>query len=129
MTKAHKVDVEPVSQEIQRLLSYKNESGWFVLTKGSTVMTTGHGFTILKVFEDFEKWKEVVKEKGFESTIKEYHNMALLTEWQCCWLDIPTMAGKVPEMTKCPECTRVMETFIDYRCCHIVDGITTKAHH
>lgn len=122
-TKAHK-EVDPVSQEIQKLLSYKNESGWFVLSKGSTVVVAGHGYTILRVFEEFEKWKEDVKQKGFEVTIKEYHSKALLTIRQCCRLDIPTVVGKVPETMKCPECTRVMESYVSYKCCH-VDG----AHH
>lgn len=127
MTQAHNEDVDPVSQEIQKLLSYKNESGWFVLSKGSTVVVAGHGFTILRVFENFDKWKDVVKEKGFENTIKEHHSKALLTVRQCCRLDIPTIAGRVPETMKCPECTRVMETFVSYKCCH-VDG-AINGHH
>ena len=128
MTKAHKEDVDPVSQEIQKLLSYKNESGWFVLSKGSKVVIAGHGLTILRVFEEFDKWKAVIKEKGFEITIKEYHSKALLTVRQCCRLDIPIVGGRVPETMKCPECTRVMETLVSYKCCH-VDGITTNSHH
>lgn len=123
ITNAHK-EVDPVSQEIQKLLSYKNESGWFVLSKGSTVVLAGHGYTILRVFEEFNNWKAVVKQKGFEVTIKEYHSKALLTVPQCCRLDIPATAGAVPETIKCPECTRVMDSYVSYKCCH-VDG----AHH
>nr|POE76664.1 protein sieve element occlusion b [Quercus suber]POF26888.1 protein sieve element occlusion b [Quercus suber] len=34
---------DPVAHEIQKLLSYKNESGWAVLSKGSRVVVSGHG--------------------------------------------------------------------------------------
>lgn len=125
-TKDHK-QVDPVTQEIQKLLSYKNESGWAVLSKGSTVVVAGHGFTILRVLEEFEKWKEFVKEKGFEFVFKEYHNKVVQSVRHCCRLDIPSVNGKVPETMKCPECPRVMETFVSYKCCHI-DG-PANGHH
>ncbi|PRQ36289.1 putative sieve element occlusion [Rosa chinensis] len=124
-TKGHK-QVESVNQEIQKLLSYKNESGWAVLSKGSTVLVTGHGVSVLKVVEDFEKWKDHVKEKGFEFCFKAYHEKISQASRPCCRLDIPGSNGKVPESMRCPDCHRNMETFISYKCCHI-DGPT--AHH
>ncbi|XP_048334289.2 protein SIEVE ELEMENT OCCLUSION B isoform X1 [Ziziphus jujuba] len=125
VTKAHK-QVDPVTQEIQKLLSYKNESGWALLTKGPHVVTAGHGFTILKVLDDLEKWKEVIKEKGFEISFKEYHVKLIQSVRHCCRLDIPSVIGKVPEKMQCPECPRTMESFISYKCCHIDGPI---AHH
>ncbi|XP_062108826.1 protein SIEVE ELEMENT OCCLUSION B-like [Humulus lupulus] len=125
-TKDHK-EVDPVTQEIQKLLSYKNESGWAVLSKGSAVVTTGHGSAILKVIEDFEQWKEVIKVKGFEVAFKEFHTKVTHTIRHCCRLDVPTLGGKAPDRMKCPECTRTMETYISYKCCHI-DG-PLSAHH
>ncbi|KAL4643405.1 hypothetical protein ACB092_02G089600 [Castanea dentata] len=65
-----KTETDAVSLEIQKLLSYKNESGWAVLSKGSTVVLSGHGTTILKVLEDLDKWKELVREKGLRSHIQ-----------------------------------------------------------
>lgn len=118
---------DTVTKEVQKLLSYKNESGWAVLSKGSTVVVSGHGFTILKVLEDFERWKEHVKEKGFEISFKLYHEKVIQTVKHCCRLDIPSVAGKVPETMKCPECPRTMETFVSYKCCH-TDG-PINAHH
>ncbi|KAF3456883.1 hypothetical protein FNV43_RR01537 [Rhamnella rubrinervis] len=123
----HHHEVDTVTQEIQKLLSYKNESGWAVLTKGSTVVVSGHGFTILRVVDELEKWKDQVKEKGFENAFKEYHSKVVAVVRQCSRLDIPNEAGKVPETMQCPECPRVMETFISYKCCH-TDG-PLKAHH
>ncbi|XP_060671812.1 protein SIEVE ELEMENT OCCLUSION B-like, partial [Ziziphus jujuba] len=125
VTKAHK-QVDPVTQEIQKLLSYKNESGWALLTKGPHVVTAGHGFTILKVLDDLEKWKEVIKVKGFEISFKEYHVKLIQSVRHCCRLDIPSVIGKVPEKMQCPECPRTMESFISYKCCHIDGPI---AHH
>ena len=125
-TKSHK-EVDPVTQEIQKLLAYKNESGWAVLSKGSAVVTAGHGLAMLKVIEEFEQWKEVIKVKGFEVAFKEYHTKVTHSIRHCCRLDVPTVAGKVPDSMKCPECPRVMETYISYKCCHVDSPL--NAHH
>ncbi|KAK7847122.1 protein sieve element occlusion b [Quercus suber] len=122
-----KTEADAVSLEIQKLLSYKNESGWAVLSKGSTVVLSGHGTTILKVLEDLDKWKEHVREKGFEVIFREYHNKVLHTAHICCRIDIPNTSGKIPENMKCPDCPRIMETYISFKCCHI-DGTTNGLH-
>jgi hypothetical protein len=74
-----KIEIDVVAQEFQNFLSYKNESGWVVLSKGSGVVLSGHGTTILQVLEEFDKWKELVREKGFKFKFKEYHNK--VREW------------------------------------------------
>jgi hypothetical protein len=122
-----KTDADSVTLEIQKLLSYKNESGWAVLSKGSNVVLSGHGTTILKVVEEFDKWKEFVREKGFEFTFKEYHNRVLHTAHICCRIDIPNTSGRIPENMKCPDCPRIMETYISFKCCHI-DGAANGVH-
>ncbi|KAB1219088.1 hypothetical protein CJ030_MR3G018687 [Morella rubra] len=61
-----KTELDGVTKEIQKLLSYKNESGWAVLSKRSRVVFTGHGTTILRVVDEFEKWKGYVSELGFD---------------------------------------------------------------
>lgn len=127
-SKTHrKTEPDPVTHEINKLLSYKNESGWVVLCKGSSVVASGHGASILKVLEEFDKWKEHVRVKGFEVSFKHHHDKLLHTERQCCRVDIPLIAGKIPENMKCPECPRVMETFVSFKCCH-VDGATNGLH-
>ncbi|XP_020222813.1 protein SIEVE ELEMENT OCCLUSION B isoform X2 [Cajanus cajan] len=117
VTKAHNT-VDAVTQEVQKMLSYKNESGWVVLCKGSSVVECGHGTTILKTVAEFEKWKEVVLKKGFESSFKEHHERIVRTTHRCTHLEIANIAGKLPETIKCPECGRTMEIFISYKCCH-----------
>ncbi|XP_059461339.1 protein SIEVE ELEMENT OCCLUSION C-like isoform X1 [Corylus avellana] len=59
------------------LLSFKNESRWAVLTKGSTRVVSDHGMTIMKVLEAFEEWKVNVRERGFEICFKEYYDKFL----------------------------------------------------
>ncbi|XP_035547857.1 protein SIEVE ELEMENT OCCLUSION B-like isoform X2 [Juglans regia] len=122
-----KTEADAVTLEIQKLLSYKNESGWAVLSKGSSVVLSGHGTTILKVLEEFDKWKELVREKGFELSFRDYHNQVLHTSHICCRIDIPNGSGKIPENMKCPDCPRIMETYISFKCCHI-DGAANSVH-
>ncbi|KAL4643403.1 hypothetical protein ACB092_02G089500 [Castanea dentata] len=122
-----KSEPDPVTHEIQKLLSYKNESGWAVLSKGSRVVVSGHGTSFLKVLEEFEKWKEYVRQIGFEVCFKEYHDKLLHTTRRCCRVDIPITTGKIPEHMKCPECPRVMEAYISFKCCHI-DGAMNGLH-
>ena len=67
---------------------------------------------------EFEKWKEVVTKKSFELSFKEYHERIVRTTHRCSHLEIPNVAGKLPETIKCPECPRMMEIFVSYKCCH-----------
>ena len=125
-----KNEPDPVTQEIQKLLSYKNESGWAVLSKGSRVVVSGHGTSFLKVLEEFDKWKESVRQKGFEICFKEYHEKLIIhTARRCCRVDIPFTPEKNPQQMTCPEagCSRVMETYISHKCCHI-DGAVNGQH-
>uniref|UniRef100_A0A2N9EJ56 Sieve element occlusion N-terminal domain-containing protein n=1 Tax=Fagus sylvatica TaxID=28930 RepID=A0A2N9EJ56_FAGSY len=125
-----KNEPDPVTQEIQKLLSYKNESGWAVLSKGSRVVVSGHGTSFLKVLEEFDKWKESVRQMGFEICFKEYHEKLIIhTARRCCRVDIPFTPEKNPQQMTCPEagCSRVMETYISHKCCHI-DGAVNGQH-
>ena len=117
VTKINK-PVDAVTKEVQKMLSYKNETGWALLSKGPSVVTSGHGTTILKTVAEFEKWKEVAIKKDFELSFKEYHTKIAANTHRCSHLEIPNVAGKLPETIKCPDCPRVMEIFISYKCCH-----------
>ncbi|KAI9122844.1 hypothetical protein K1719_005733 [Acacia pycnantha] len=120
VTKAHKSAEEhdDVTKEVKKMLSYKNESGWALLSKGSEVILTGHGTTILKTVAEFEKWKEFVVTKGFEWSFKEYHENAAKALHRCTHLEVPNISGRLPERIRCPECPKTMEVYITYKCCH-----------
>ncbi|MED6193732.1 hypothetical protein PIB30_022194 [Stylosanthes scabra] len=124
VTKAHKAE-DAVKKEVQRLLCYKDEIGWALLSKGSSVVVSGHGSTMLKAVTEFERWKEVVVKKGFELSFKEYHERVASETHRCAQFEIPDVAGKLPEAMNCPDCPRVMDIFITYKCCHNDDTSTT----
>ncbi|KAL1342079.1 hypothetical protein HN51_028659 [Arachis hypogaea] len=128
VTKAHKTVDDAVTKEVQKMLSYKNETGWALLSKGSSVVLSGHGSTILKTVAEFEKWKEVVVKKGFEFSLKEYHEKIVRTTHRCSHLEIPNVAGKLPETIKCPDCPNTMEIYISYKCCHNGSTTTNAIH-
>ncbi|XP_014511867.1 protein SIEVE ELEMENT OCCLUSION B [Vigna radiata var. radiata] len=115
VTKVQK-PVDAVTQEVQKMLSYRNESGWALLSKGPSVVTSGHGISVLKTVAEFEKWKEAIK-KDFGLSFKKYH-AEIITPHRCSFLQIPNVSGTLPETIKCPGCPRVMEIFISYKCCH-----------
>ncbi|KAK7268775.1 hypothetical protein RIF29_21483 [Crotalaria pallida] len=110
--------VDEVTQQVQKMLSYKNETGWALLTKGSSVVVSGHGTTILKTVAEFEKWKDTVSKNGFEFSFKVYHEKIVKTTHRCAHLEIPNVTGKLPRTIKCPDCPNTMEIFISYKCCH-----------
>ncbi|KAI4317947.1 hypothetical protein L6164_025768 [Bauhinia variegata] len=126
VTKLHKT-VDIVTQQVQRMLSYKNETGWALLSKGSTVVVSGHGTTILETVAEFDKWRETLINKGFELSFKEYHKLARPPH-RCSHLEIHNVAGKLPETIKCPDCPRTMEIFFSYKCCHNHES-TGNANH
>ncbi|KAG7996908.1 hypothetical protein I3843_01G184500 [Carya illinoinensis] len=99
-----KTEPDSVTKEIHKILSYKNESGWVVLSKGSKVIFTGHGTTILKVVDEAEKWKGYVREIGFEIIFKQYHDKVIEVNRPCSRVDIPVGVGKIPEHMHCPDC-------------------------
>ncbi len=116
-----KTETDDAGQEIQNLLSYKNESAWTVFTKGSSVLVSVSGTTVLKALEDFDNWKEHLREKDFETAFKECHDR-FATEMLhiCSRIDIPLTTGITTETMKCSHCQAIMETYISFKCCHKV---------
>jgi hypothetical protein len=117
VTKMHE-KTNTITQHVEKLLSYKNETGWAIVTKGSIVTSVGHGTTVLKTVSEFDKWKDVVITKGFEFAFREHHQKVSSTVHLCSHLVIPNVAGKIPDFIECPDCHRTMEVFISYKCCH-----------
>ena len=114
-----KTQIDEVAREIQKLLSYKNEKEWAVLTKGSSVVLVSSGKVILKVVEEFEQWKIKLNEKDFELAFKDYHDEVSKGDKHICHhIKIPYNTGKIPETLECSHCNRIMETYISYKCCH-----------
>ncbi|XP_042970398.1 protein SIEVE ELEMENT OCCLUSION B-like [Carya illinoinensis] len=112
------------SNEIRKLFSYKNEKGWAVLCKGSSVVLAGHWEIIDRVVDDFNKWKVYVRDRGLEHTITQHHvNIKKEVPQPCCRVDISMGAGHAfPDDLTCPYCNHSMETYKSFMCCHTVDA-------
>ncbi|XP_062171798.1 protein SIEVE ELEMENT OCCLUSION B-like [Alnus glutinosa] len=110
-------------QEIQKLLSFKNERGWVIVSNLSKVEVICHGEIILKFLEVFENWKGEVQKIGFKGCFKEYDDKIPEGERPCCRVDVPFTPRYIPKHMKCPHCARVMETRVNFKCCHIDEAI------
>lgn len=71
--KVHK-NIDDVPEEVKKMLAYRNEGGWALLLKGSSLVLSGYGGTIMKTVAEFERWKGSMLMNGFEFSVKEYHN-------------------------------------------------------
>jgi hypothetical protein len=118
LTKMNNDTTDTVKQQVEKLLSYKNETGWAIVTKGSFVISVGHGTTVSKTVAEFDKWKDVAIRKGFEYSFNEHHKKVASTVHLCSHLEIHSVDGKIPDFVECPDCRRRMEVFITYKCCH-----------
>ncbi|GMP29472.1 hypothetical protein CsSME_00004563 [Camellia sinensis var. sinensis] len=103
----------------RKLLSYDKSGGWAVLCRGSEVVVNGHGTTVLPTLVEYEDiWKINVPTNGFDKLFKDHHDKLHRITHPCCRFEFPSVAGRIPESVKCPECLRVMEKHIIFICCH-----------
>ncbi|MCH81025.1 sieve element occlusion protein, partial [Trifolium medium] len=107
-----------ITQQVEKLLSYKDEDGWAIVTKGSDVVFVGHGKTVMTTMKESGKWIIGVNKNGFEESIIKHHGGIVKTIHICSHLEIHNATGKVPDFIECPDCNRTMEVFITYKCCH-----------
>lgn len=117
-------DLDPMTQEIKKLLSYDKSGGWAVLSKGSAVAVNGHGTTVLPTLLEYDLWKEHVPVKGFDVSFKDHHYKIHDADHPCCRFEFPVTGGRIPESMKCPECLRLMEKFMTFMCCHDENAMT-----
>ncbi|GMY39493.1 protein SIEVE ELEMENT OCCLUSION B-like [Fagus crenata] len=112
-----------VRKEIQKLLSFKNESTtWAVLSTGPSVVMVNEINTVMKVLDEFSEWKG----KALKTTFKEYFESGNTIEKKetsqgrdCCHMEIPFIPGITPEPMTCSQCKASMETYIKFNCCHM----------
>jgi hypothetical protein len=112
--------VDPVVQEIKRLLSYDREGGWALLSKGSSIVVNGNGSTVLTTLLEYETWKENVALQGFDVAFKNHHDLRRGREKYPCSRFELSHSGRMPERLGCPECYRdmEMEEYVTFGCCH-----------
>ncbi|CAM8897660.1 unnamed protein product [Rhodiola kirilowii] len=118
--------MDPIIQEVNKLLSYASVESWACLSiPSSDLMIHGLGDTMLKGFMEYEEWKQNIHTKEFakffQNRIEELGRVS----------DIPTCSRIVlhidnkdaVQSLKCPDCTQLMEKKIQYRCCHIQEEL------
>ncbi|KAH7522193.1 hypothetical protein FEM48_Zijuj07G0112400 [Ziziphus jujuba var. spinosa] len=117
-------------QVLQKLLSYKTESRWAILTKGSRVIVADDGTKILRAL------KKLLREKGLvenlEIKFKEYYNEVIEKFSHSCRIDIPGVAANnnIPNTLKyCSICKHQMQIFISYKCINSTDQVPVNANH
>ncbi|KAL1824655.1 hypothetical protein ACET3Z_011433 [Daucus carota] len=110
--------LDPLMQEIKKLLSYDKSGSWAMLCKGSYIVTSGHAQTVLSAFLEFDSWKEFVPLRGFDVSFKEYHDKLHVANPPCCRFEFLTTAGRIPDGMTCPECLQHMEKYSTFLCCH-----------
>ncbi|KAG7985758.1 hypothetical protein I3843_03G043600 [Carya illinoinensis] len=118
-------DIDPMMQEIKKLLTYDREGGWAVLSKGSSVVVNGHGNTMLPTLLEYDSWKQNVSLHGFDLAFKNHHDMLRSISHPCSRFEFSHVAGRIPESMKCPECHRNMEKHTTFLCCHD-EGILSR---
>ena len=106
------------TEDILRLISYQNEGGWAVLTVGSAPVLVGRDILILRLIDEFPKWKQSLRLKAFPDAFREYFNELAKKTHQCDRVILPGFSGWIPMVVNCPECPRFMETGISFKCCH-----------
>ncbi|KAI3799218.1 hypothetical protein L1987_34508 [Smallanthus sonchifolius] len=99
-------DQDTVMLQIKRLVSYDDDGSWALLCRGSQILTTGHGSSMLETLADFELWKEHIPKRGFDLSFKEYHDKLHVAANNRCRFEFSIEAGRIPEGIRCPECHR-----------------------
>ncbi|PWA51537.1 Mediator complex subunit Med28 [Artemisia annua] len=116
-------DQDPMMQQIKKLLSCDKDGSWALLCRGSKILTSGHGSTMVQTPADFDLWKGDIPSKGFDMSFKDYHDKLHVAANNCCRFEFPIAAGRIPEGMRCPECHRLMEKYIAFLCCHDQTGL------
>uniref|UniRef100_A0A7N2LMS1 Sieve element occlusion C-terminal domain-containing protein n=1 Tax=Quercus lobata TaxID=97700 RepID=A0A7N2LMS1_QUELO len=126
-------ELDPMTKEIQKLLSYKNEKGWVVLCEAARLVFSGYGTTVLTVLKNFDEWRQCLKDSvsDFETYLEEHYNEQLFKDgFPCRVIDIPRSDGLIPDYRKCPDCSKIMETSFRFKCCdHNQNGFNSKFCH
>ncbi|XP_076949447.1 protein SIEVE ELEMENT OCCLUSION B-like [Bidens hawaiensis] len=86
-------DLDPMMQQIKKLLSYDKDGSWALFCRGSKILTIGHGSTIMQTLSDFDMWKEDTRSKGFDLSFKDYHDKLHVAANKCCRFEFPIAAG------------------------------------
>lgn len=106
---------DPMMKQIMKLVSYDKE--WALLCRGSKILTSGNGTTIMEALDGFMNRDTSIESKGFDLSFTAYLDRTHVPATVCCLFEFPA-AGRVPNNVRCPECHRLMAKHIAFLCCH-----------
>ena len=101
------------TEDILRLISYKDKNGWAILP-----ILVGRGNSILGVLEDFNKWKINLNKNAFPNAFKDYFDPLSVSFQTSERITLPEFSGWIPMKVNCPECSLAMEIGISFKCNH-----------
>ncbi|XP_023000470.1 protein SIEVE ELEMENT OCCLUSION B-like [Cucurbita maxima] len=114
----HQLQGSTETEDISRLISYENEKGWAIITKGQTVVMVGGGDLIIKALEEFQTWKKNLRRVGFSGSFKDYFDELTSKSLECTHVNIVGYSGWIPLTVMCPVCRQYMGSGIRFTCCH-----------
>ncbi|XP_031099607.1 protein SIEVE ELEMENT OCCLUSION B-like [Ipomoea triloba] len=113
---------------VKKLLAYEANdlvvNDWAMLCKGNKIVVFDIGDKMLKVMNEYEKWKENAIAKGFDQAFKDYHDEIMLHSTSTslyhhrCALKYPCNFDHVSENVKCLQCCQGMQKFVTFKCYH-----------
>nr|GMD13258.1 protein SIEVE ELEMENT OCCLUSION B-like [Ipomoea batatas] len=72
-------EYDEILEKLKKLLAYEANDlvvkEWAMLCKGNKIVVCDQGDKMLKVMNEYEKWKENAIAKGFDQAFKDYHDM------------------------------------------------------
>lgn len=99
---------------------YKQQSGFAIVTRGSSVLVNTSLSDLCKVLSEHTQWitKKTTRD-NFDTHFQEYYKKVIVMP-KCSHFSIPIMDGDIPECIKCPigDCGRDMEIIVTFKCCH-----------
>ncbi|KAL2343119.1 hypothetical protein Fmac_004404 [Flemingia macrophylla] len=112
------VENDPIMHQVMRILTYDSgDPGWVVIGQGTGKMAQGMGDAFLRCVEEYEQWKDTVKDIGLLPAMDDYIKQ-IQKPHHCNRLILPGTSGGIPDKVACAECGRQMEKFYMYRCCN-----------
>lgn len=118
-------DEDEIVRGLQKLLAYEAKcttfGGWILLSEGEEVVACDLGDKMLRVMDEYQKWKNNVHSKGFGQAFKDcYEKFAPPSKDHhfCCALEYPSTLDEIPKIVKCPHCSCNMHRFVTFSCHH-----------
>ncbi|XP_019163751.1 PREDICTED: protein SIEVE ELEMENT OCCLUSION B-like isoform X2 [Ipomoea nil] len=121
-------ECDEILQGVKKLLAYEANdlvvNEWAMLCKGNKIVVCDVGDKMLKVMNEYDKWKENAIAKGFDQAFKDYHDEMFDSastsqhHHHRCALKYPCNFDSVPQNVKCLECCHGMQKFATFKCCH-----------